>query len=860
MKEIQIHEWNAVGTLPYQADFSRHLQEGVMLPNQTPWFPAHVPGSIYRDLQEAGLIQDPYYGENSLACEWVAGRWWVYRTTFSLDEADLQETLLLTFQGIDYSAQIYLNGTRLGHHEGMYIPFSAVVNEAARAGENVLVCVLEHAPLADPQPGYTSKTRYLKARFNYKWDFAARLINLGLYEEVTLRTYRALHVTHHFFRPVKTDAGWRLECAFEAEGYRECDGYLQVTAKIQSARGPAGEKVFRTALPIKIRKGPNAYSLTLPLPGADPLLWWPNGYGEQPLHEVTAYFFADCPGTADDLAGAGPAGQHGAGHPGAPDDTVRGRIGFRTLSYQFADGREDALPYNVVINGKRIYLKGTNLVPLDCRTGVPEETVRRLLQAAKEANVNYLRIWGGGHIESELFYDLCDTFGLMVLQEFPMSSSGCDDVPSRDPQFLALLEKAALHAVKQKRNHVSLIAMDGGNELTDERYLGRPDHEAHPATFDDPTLAMLKGIVNAFAPDIQFYPSSASGPNALLKIGDTGNNHDVHGPWGYLGVYEHYDFYNRSDSIIHGEFGCGGMANEESLRRFLPPEKLRLATSDADRTWAHHSGGWDNYAVRERLMFGDLYDLPFPDYIRVSQFIQAEALRYALEANRRRQWKNVGEMTWQFNEPWPNIQCSSLVDYYGGRKLAYYFLKDAYAPVLASMRYRRLFYCAGDVFEASLHLLNDRKDASYLVECTLCERTRDQADGGWRQGRTLFRQTFSGVAKEDVSMEIGSLSVKLPEDLTGAFSVILKTECGDFLQKKEYLLLIADREVPVSPTDLDLLRAKTERDGKLPALFDAKRADPGPVIDYVRRMRASCPSSPADSPQGSPGRTPESPQ
>ena len=802
MKQIALGQWYAVGTLPYQADFSRHLQLGVMIPHQTKWFPAAVPGSVYRDLLAAGLIEDPYYGENSLHCEWVANRWWVYRTSFFLQKEDLEDTLKLTFCGIDYSARIYLNGVDLGHHEGMYIPFAAVVNGAAVEGENVLVCVLEHAPQADPQPGYTSRTRYLKARFNYKWDFACRLVNLGIYDEVKLETHRALSVSHFFFRPVKKENGWALACSFEADGYRNADAVLEISADILTAEGT---KNVRTSCQVKVKEGPNAWAATLEMDGAQPLLWWPNGYGAQPLHDVRASFTVE----------------------GAVDDAVSARVGFRTLAFRHAEGREDALPYLVEVNGKRIYLKGTNMVPMDCMTGIPEEAVRRCLEAARDANIDFLRIWGGGHIESELFYRLCDEFGLMVLQEFTMSSSGCDDVPSRDPEFLALLEQAARHAVKQKRNHVSLIMMNGGNELTDHRYLGREDHEGHPATFDEPALAMLLGIVTQFAPDIMMLPSSASGPNALLKVGDLGNNHDVHGPWNYVGVYDHYDFYNGSDSIVHGEFGCGGMSNEESVRRFMPPEKLRLATSDTDRIWAHHSGGWDSYNGRERLMFGELYDLPFSDYIKVSQFVQAESLRYSLEANRRRQWKNVGQMTWQFNEPWPNVQCSNLVDYYGGKKLAWYFLKEAYAGVMTSMRYHKLFFTAGETFEASLHIINDYADAPYAIDCRVIT---------W-QGKLLYRERFSGTVREDESRTAGELRIALPADLTGAFRVVLQTECGAYSGEKEYLLLIADKEIPLIPSEQDRRMAQMAPNRPKNPQFDMLRADTAPVIDYVDRMR-----------------------
>lgn len=800
--EIVLTDWRVMGTLPYQPDFSKSLQQGEMGPGVTDWFPASVPGCIYEDLWKAGYIADPYYGENSLACEWVANRWWVYRTCFTVSQEDMEDTLRLRFAGIDYAAQIYLNGCPLGRHEGMYIPFEVTVNPFLKAGEeNILVCVLEHAPFADPQPGYTSKTRYLKARFNYKWDFAARLVSLGLYDKVTLTRYNAAQVKSRFIRPVRTGEGWRLDVDVELEAFSDCEA--EVSCELFS---PDGVSLCRSREGIALHKGFCAYHTAFAV--AEPDLWWPNGYGEQNLYELR-FAISENSGVSDSFSQ---------------------RTGFRTLEYRHADGREDALAYNVVINGKRIYLKGTNMVPLDCMTGtVTEKALEEKLTAVRDAHVNFLRIWGGGHIESEAYYDCCDRLGLLILQEFPMSSSGCDDVPSRDPEFLRLLHQAAVRAFSDKRNHPCLVFWDGGNELTDARYLGREDHEGHPATFEDGTLAMLRGLCESICPDVQMLPSSGSGPNALLNVETPGKNHDVHGPWGYMGVEGHYALYNASDSIIHGEFGCGGMTNYDALCRFTPEADRHLATSKENRVWAHHSGGWDTYAFRERLLFGELRELPLSDYVTVSQYIQAEALRYALEANRRRQWKSAGEMTWQFNEPWPNMQCSNVVDYYGGKKLGWYALRDAYAPVLVSLRYDKLFYRPGETFSASLYLLSDLPDGDYSISWEIAG-----------EGSVLASGRFSGRAVEDESRMLGGLSAPVPEG--ESFSVRLSCVFSGrerLAWEKEYFFLIPSRTEKIVLTDE---QEKRLRQGKFRSLadgLDAPRAAVEPVLRYAARWRES---------------------
>ena len=801
MKKIALGQWKVMASLPYQADFSSYIKEGILInpaTNLVPWIDASVPGSIYRDLIKAGYIEDPYFDKNSLHAEWVAGRWWTYRSVFTVNEDQLKKPLLLRFEGIDYSAQIYVNGQKAGRHEGMYIPFECIINDFVHAGENTLVCVLEHAPICDPQPGYTSKTRYLKARFNYKWDFAARVMDLGLYGPVTITSYEAARIRHSFVRPVLEGSQWKVRFHAEAEAFSNIDAQLAFSIQLNTEKGIIP---FHFEKEVSLSKGINEISHEIALGDAAPLLWWPNGYGDQPLSSASIAIHIN----------------------GETDDCVSHNVGFRTLEFIHADGRGDALKYLVVINGKRIYLKGTNMVPLDCMHLTDENEIDIKLKAVKDANVNYLRIWGGGHIESEAYYRAADKYGLMILQEFTMSSSGCDDVPSRNPEFLKLLKSAAVHNVKRLRNHVSLTFMDGGNELTDWRYMDREDHEGHPATFEDPTLQMLKEIVDAYAPDIQMLPSSASGPNALYKMGDTGNNHDVHGPWGYMGPYKHYEYYDASDSIIHGEFGCGGISGMQQIEKIFKPEDRKLFTIEENRAWAHHSGGWDSYSMRERTMFGDLKHIPLEDYIKVNQFVQAESLRYSLESNRRRQWKNVGQMTWQFNEPWPNVQCSNVLEYYGGKKLGYYAIREAYECVLASLKYKKLFYTAGEAFESELWLINDKPDADFVIQYTAC--TED--------GKTLADGAIKGCAKEDRSFKVGEIVFALPSDITGSFTLSVKTKCGEFEKTKMYLFLIADLEIPVELTEEDKKRLEIFKKRGASNPFDAKKASYKSVIRFV---------------------------
>jgi len=357
-----------------------------------------------------------------------------------------------------------------------------------------------------------------------------------------------------------------------------------------------------------------------------------------------------------------------------------------------------------------------------------------------------------------------------------MSSAGCDDVPSRDAFFLKKLAQAAKYNCTRIAGHPSILFFDSGNELTDDRYefTGRPDHEGHPVGADDATVAMLSGIAAACAPGVMFLPASASGPRALLDPEDRGNNHDVHGPWGYRGTTEHYALYNASDSIVHGEFGCGGISGIEQLRRILPESELKISTNIQSRYWAHHSSGWDTYERREKLIFGDLSHLPLEDYIKVNQFIQWEALRYALEANRRRLWQNVGQMTWQFNEPWPNLQCSNVLEYYGGRKPGYYALREAYSSTLTSFRYDSLI--VEDEINLDVFLTREGEGGLYSVKVTITG------------GDMSYETRFEGEINADNSKHIGTIKTPVIH-LGGAFTVCAETTLNGKTTSKRILLL-----------------------------------------------------------------------
>ncbi|MDG0814176.1 glycoside hydrolase family 2 TIM barrel-domain containing protein [Cohnella rhizosphaerae] len=460
--------------------------------------------------------------------------------------------------------------------------------------------------------------------------------------------------------------GGEREAEENAEDAKDNDAQT-LTLRID-VTDPEGVFIARSEAPI----GADGRTGELRIPIDQVRLWQPNGYGEQPLYDVRLTLLED----------------------GSVMDTRAFKTGIRSLSYaQNEESPEDALPYTFVVNGKRIYVRGVNMTPLDHLYGnVTPEQYEYYVLLMKRAGVNLVRVWGGGIIEKACFYELCDRHGLLVWQEFIQSSSGIDNVPSKRSAFLELIALTAASALKAKRNHVSLTVWSGGNELMSEPNL--------PSTCEDANLAMLKALVETNDPRRLFLPTSASGPVQYITP-EKGVSHDVHGHWKYQGNPGHYELYSDVDNLFHSEFGVDGVSAVKSLKKFLPASELRPVSMNDSLVWRHHGEWWDTYD-RDIELFGAEVASEIGVFSRASQWIQAEGLRYVLEANRRRQFRNSGSVIWQLNEPYPNASSTSLVDYYGESKMAYYWTLRAYGPFFASAEYRRLNFRTGETFEVKL--------------------------------------------------------------------------------------------------------------------------------------------------------------
>ncbi|WP_308493060.1 glycoside hydrolase family 2 protein [Microbacterium terrisoli] len=663
--------WRLKEYLP--GDWSRPELPARARATTTGWIDAQVPGSIQHDLWAADEIADPYVGRNSLAMEWVAERTWVYVCDFSADPRWRSQRAQLRLDGVDYAARFVLNGVELGVHESMSTPALFDIGPQLRYDRlNELTVILAPAPAEQDQMGRTSLVRSRKSRMGYWWDFCPRIINLGLCGAVSIE----------LTGPVRIDDVWprpRLDA-------HRSRAEVPVTVAVDTARpcraefglvvtGPDGWAV-QTTTTADLDAGTQTLELSVTLEHAQ--LWWPNGHGEQPLYRAAVT--ARC----------------------AEEESHAAHADFGLRTVEVMPNKTDdpsAPPYTFVVNGRTIYLNGWNWVPLDALSGrAQDDKLDDVLELAARAHVNLLRVNGVGLIESSRFYDACDRLGIMIWQEFQVTSSEQDRKPSEDAQYLAAVTAEARRIVPLRRSHPALVIWCAGNELEGSDKLPLDDTE--------PLIAALRDVATELDPQRHWLPTSPVGRkpfNGLPSIRrDPDGLHDVHGPWLYEGLEAQYELYNAGTSLLHSEFGCEGLTNPETLRDLLPPGELhveRLMSS----SWRHLSAWW----VRPQLWtqwLGPVDDLDRLAY--ASQMLQAEGVRYAIESNRRRIPRNSGSLPWQFNEPYPMAAGTSAIDYHARPKALYYAVAGAYRPLALSARYDRLAWGGERRFEADVWVVS----------------------------------------------------------------------------------------------------------------------------------------------------------
>ena len=657
------------------------------------FIPAAVPGDVQSDALDAGWIEDINYGFNARKAEWTYQRDWLYVKRFKPEEGSYSQ-VRLCFDGVDFKCEVFLNGKWLGNHENAWMPFDFDVTDKLNYGEeNCLIVIVKSAPDAECQFGRTNRVRHLKARFAYGWDWCTRLVPLGIWQDVYLKyDHKAYFKDFH----VTTDVDYKNKKAIIYANADFCGDAKDVNVTF-TLKYPCGKIETKTVAATK----DNA-KIEFEIENAE--LWYPNNMGEQPLYNISAVL-------GDDW------------------EERSSNVGLRRIEWARTEGApDDALPYQPYVNGRRMYIQGYNFVPVRQLYGRPHnEVYERRIALAKAAGTNFLRIWGGGLLEREIFYDLCDKNGILVMQELFQSSASINNHPPRDPEYIAMMEEVTRSAVIQKRNHTCLAIWCGGNELCfrgdymDAKgniYIENAEgmegynydvynKEFIPLAAEYPTLAAMGKVVKELDGERLWLHSCTSGPKhagALVYVG--GLMHDVHGPWHMMPPEEIYHHYNAMDMMLHSEFGCQGGASMQVFEKDIP-EKYYWPLDEFNVMVNYHGRMWRNAFTRSKTFFGEELN-SHERYSLATRFIQWDQYGYACDAHRRLDKKCAGSILWHFAEPWPNIVDTSVVDAYDMPKPAFYGQKSSFKPIHIAAFYENIIH--KDIFEAEIGVFNSTEN------------------------------------------------------------------------------------------------------------------------------------------------------
>jgi beta-mannosidase len=666
------------------------------------WLPATVPGNVRADLMRAGRLPDLVWGKNAEASRWVDDScWWLVRG-FSLN-AGPRERVRLVLRGVDYVGDVFLNGHHLGRHEGMFSPQVHDVTGLLRTRNRLAVRIvgnrwlphdrsstwekfLNHVEargngLADRFP---HRRDTVKCQMGFGWDFAPPLPTLGIWDDVYAVVSGEVFLRDVATRQSETGSAVTLAAHLELDARQACSVTLRcvLTGETFDCDPVIVEK------PVTLDPGSSSHTVEMAV--AAPHLWWPWDHGRPDLYRLTTEVW-DGDTRLDEL--------------GQPVGVRRVELQGRTLR----------------LNGRRIYVRGSNWVPADVLPGrVTEDDYRALLTLARDANMNALRVWGGGLREKRAFYDLCDRMGILVWQEFPFACAFVTRFP-RSPGYLGLVEDEARAIVRDMRNHPSLALWCGGNEFSPRR--------------NAPLVAALRRAVTAEDPVRPFLPTSpGDGESHNWQVW-----HDFHPPTAYL----------RDKASFASEFGLQALPTAESLRRFVPAEDLW----PPGPSWPYHGAGLQKLR-RYARPFLDEAAPALEAFVDASQQAQAHGLQIAIEHYRRRKAAGCGGvLIWQLNEPWPAISWA-LVDFFHRPKPAYEAVKRVLRPILVSIEYRHQQFQQEEPFQARVWIINDRAVA--LPGCHLEVRL-------WSAGglcAEIMTCTVDLVA--DSAEVVGSLDWTLP--------------------------------------------------------------------------------------------------
>lgn len=742
-------------------------------------FTGNVPGCVHTDLAGKHIPEDIFYRNNADECQWIEDCDWRYTRMFTIEEAPAKACLV--FEGLDTYADIYLNNTLIGSVENMFMAHSFSVADILKKGENI-ISVYFRSPIREVEGleardgAFTTERMHTRRiQCTYGWDWVARLVSCGIWRDVYIDFADSFAVKDaYIYTEQILDNSAQIVVEAEFENYR--DGQIveiEITA-------PDGQAVYRHC---KFCKEPFIKEY-IDIP--DPKLWYPAGYGNQPLYilKLCGKEFTFGIRTVAVLQLPDKKGSPYYNKCLEIKDSVSGEI---------YDKNEEFSGFQLLINGTPIMCKGANWVPCEpFPSAEKDDKITELLCLAAEAGVNMLRVWGGGIFEKQHFYNECDRLGILVTQDFLMA---CGHYPEEKPDFIAQLQKETEFAAYQLRNHPSLVWWSGDNENAVWGSDEAEDYKGRTAIYEG-----IMPVLNRIDPKRRFMLSSPCGGNtyASKTVGTTHNTQ-------YLGdsifpyildtdMTDYKEFFSTLLARFIAEEPTLGAVSLPSLRRFMTEDDV----FNSDEMWNYHTKGnpclpftlfdlLQDFSGKVLGKFKNGADRYFK-----MKYVQFEWIRVSMENIRRNRGFINGIVYWMWNDCWPASSGWAFVDYYCLPKASFYSFKRCSKQLLASVE-------KNDEYE--IYLCND----------SLSEKSVTLSLSFVQNGRVEPITATASVISAAISEKVFSLpSSAVPE---GAVLICDVTSERKLVDRAFY----KSGTLPIIPTDAVKVISKTENSVTLTA-------------------------------------------
>ncbi|MDE3056388.1 MAG: glycoside hydrolase family 2 protein [Bacteroidota bacterium] len=614
------------------------------------WMDAEVPGTVHTDLLAAKKIPDPFYRLNENDVQWIDSQRWLYRRGFVIPSGLLKEKkIVLVAEGLDTYAKISVNGKFVANTANMFVEHRFDIKRFLKAGKNRIEILFDSptvrsksiekkfGPLKvanDPHRVYVRKAQY-----SFSWDWGPRLTTSGIWRNIFIEAYSHPRLRHPFAKIVSlSKSAAVVDISVDIE---------PSSPRFLTLRSFVANSVSSLERTVQV-KGSHAH-VRMKIP--NPQLWWPNGYGGQPMYNAILTLF----------------------HESDVMDEIEFSFALRTVRL-VQEKDEEGKSFVFEINGKKIFCKGADWIPSDSFIPrIADSTYERLLTLAKDAHMNILRVWGGGTYEQEIFYELCNRLGLMVWQDFMYA---CGEYPQQQ-WFLNEANIEAEKVVKRLRNHPSIILWCGNNECEWLFCMENPGKSPDDMTGTKIFRDLLPSVCRKFDGTRPYWRSSPFG-TGFPNDESNGNHHQ----WRIWSAWKDYRHYENDHARFVAEFGFQAPANRRTFEEVSRAEDRKPQSLFME----HHNKQIEG---QERLFrFQSAHftlGSDFDRFIYQGQLVQAEALKTAIEHWRRRKFKTAGALFWQLNDCWP-VSSWAVVDSALRPKAAYYFARKFNAPVLVSFK------------------------------------------------------------------------------------------------------------------------------------------------------------------------------